>query len=301
MKRYFLFVLIYTLAALTILAQETDKIEYKNLVVEKDGFSVDVPKDFNLESFDEKDDEYRFYAYRSPDVYLFIKSDKKKEKKDQNKYLIEYANSNLSKTKNLALQNFDAMKYEFIDKEGFYQKIIIIPSKKRNIVFHAVSINQNNLLVKKFFSSLKFNGVNIPSILALGFFDEEYKIENKANDKSNNTIPVPSANFPQNANEQTEEANNKKDNATVGLKILSKRRPPYTDMARSYNLQGTVELKVTFLANGQIGSVSPVTKLPFGLTLNAIEATRQIKFEPPKYKGVPYNVTKTVMYSFTIY
>ncbi len=35
MKKYFLVILICTLNAITISAQETDKIEYKNLVVEK--------------------------------------------------------------------------------------------------------------------------------------------------------------------------------------------------------------------------------------------------------------------------
>lgn len=88
---------------------------------------------------------------------------------------------------------------------------------------------------------------------------------------------------------------------TVGIKILSKPQARYTDAGRQNNVQGTVTLKVTFTASGTIGSISTVSGLPYGLTEQAIAAARQIKFEPPKRNGVPYTISKTVSYSFTIY
>lgn len=88
---------------------------------------------------------------------------------------------------------------------------------------------------------------------------------------------------------------------TVGIKILSKPQARYTDAGRQNNVQGTVTLKVTFTASGAIGGISTVSGLPYGLTEQAIAAARQIKFEPPKRNGVPYSITKTVSYSFTIY
>lgn len=88
---------------------------------------------------------------------------------------------------------------------------------------------------------------------------------------------------------------------TVGMKILSRPQPRYTDQARVNNVQGTVTLRVTFTASGTIGSVSPVSGLPYGLTEQAIAAAKQIRFEPPKRNGQPYAVTKTVSYTFTIY
>ena len=88
---------------------------------------------------------------------------------------------------------------------------------------------------------------------------------------------------------------------TEAIKILSKPQPRYTDAARQNSVQGTVTLKVTFTANGQIGSIAPVNGLPYGLTEQAIAAARQIRFEPPKKNGVPYGVSKTVSYTFTIY
>ncbi|MDQ2745709.1 MAG: energy transducer TonB [Acidobacteriota bacterium] len=88
---------------------------------------------------------------------------------------------------------------------------------------------------------------------------------------------------------------------TEAIKILSKPQPRYTDAARQNNVTGTVTLKVTFTASGQIGSIAPVSGLPYGLTEQAIAAAKAIRFEPPKRNGVPYSVSKTISYSFTIY
>lgn len=88
---------------------------------------------------------------------------------------------------------------------------------------------------------------------------------------------------------------------TEAIKITAKPRANYTDAARQNQVQGTVTLRVTFLANGSIGSISAVNGLPNGLTEQAIAAARSIRFEPAKKGGVPYTVTKQVQYNFTLY
>jgi TonB family protein len=88
---------------------------------------------------------------------------------------------------------------------------------------------------------------------------------------------------------------------TEGVKIISKPRANYTDAARTNNIQGVVRVRVTFLANGTIGGISPVSNLGYGLTEQALAAARSIRFEPAKKGGVPYSVTKVVEYTFTLY
>jgi len=88
---------------------------------------------------------------------------------------------------------------------------------------------------------------------------------------------------------------------TVALNITSKPRADYTDAARQNNIQGVVRLKVTFLANGQIGAVSAVSGLPNGLTEKAIAAAKNMRFTPKKVNGVAVPVARVVEYSFTIY
>ena len=88
---------------------------------------------------------------------------------------------------------------------------------------------------------------------------------------------------------------------TEGIKILAKPKANYTDAARTNQIQGTVRLRVTFTASGAIGSIVPVSGLPYGLTEQAIAAARQIRFEPAKRNGQPVASTKIVEYGFTIY
>lgn len=88
---------------------------------------------------------------------------------------------------------------------------------------------------------------------------------------------------------------------TTALQITSKPRANYTDAARQAQVQGTVTLRVTFLASGQIGSISAVSGLPNGLTEQAIAAARSIRFEPAQKNGVKQTVVRQVQYTFTLY
>jgi len=88
---------------------------------------------------------------------------------------------------------------------------------------------------------------------------------------------------------------------TVGIKILGKPRPGYTDQARQHNVQGIVLLRVTFLASGRIGRISAIKGLPHGLTAKAMAAARRIRFTPKMVNGTPRSFTKRIQYNFTIY
>lgn len=96
-------------------------------------------------------------------------------------------------------------------------------------------------------------------------------------------------------------ADNSSEEKAYGLTIVSKPAPRYTDAARQGNVQGTVTLRVTFNANGGIGSVTPVNSLPSGLTEQAIIAAKKLTFLPATKNGKKYSVTKMVAYTFTIY
>jgi len=88
---------------------------------------------------------------------------------------------------------------------------------------------------------------------------------------------------------------------TQPIKIIFKPKATYTDEARTNNVQGSVRLKITLLASGQVGSITPVTRLPHGLTEQAIAAARQIRFEPAKVNGVAVSKIVTFDYGFNIY
>lgn len=82
------------------------------------------------------------------------------------------------------------------------------------------------------------------------------------------------------------------------LIILSKPPPADTDFARFYGVGGFVGIRIEFSADGRLGSLTPVEKLPFGLTEKALEAARLIKFTPPPADGQPYSQTGVERYEF---
>ena len=84
------------------------------------------------------------------------------------------------------------------------------------------------------------------------------------------------------------------------LKIESQPSPAYTEEARQNNVQGTVRLRVTFLADGKIGGIAPLSRLNDGLTEQAVAAARNIKFRPATKNKKPVTTSKVVEYSFTI-
>lgn len=100
-----------------------------------------------------------------------------------------------------------------------------------------------------------------------------------------------------------EEQKAKTQTSSIGtaLQILSKPIPAYTDSARTKQSQGVVKLRVTFNANETIGNISVIEGLPDGLTEQAIEAARQIKFKAFIKNGNPQTVIKQVQYNFTLY
>jgi TonB family protein len=96
----------------------------------------------------------------------------------------------------------------------------------------------------------------------------------------------------------------KDDNPPVSgreLAILEKPEAAYPTGDGSICVRGTVILRVTFMADGNIGVVSVVKGLPYGFNEKAVEAARQIAFVPKEVNGVPVTVNKIVHYNFTIY
>lgn len=141
-----------------------------------------------------------------------------------------------------------------------------------------------SLKEKQFINSLEFGenstGIEIGNGAARTLGDEAKADETKVEEKSQQIA----------GNEKTE-----------AIIIVLKPRASYTDEARQAQTQGKVTLRVTFLANGGIGSITPIETLTHGLTEEAITAASQIVFLPQKAKGKTFNVSKLVQYGFTIY
>ncbi|HJR08225.1 MAG TPA: energy transducer TonB [Pyrinomonadaceae bacterium] len=83
--------------------------------------------------------------------------------------------------------------------------------------------------------------------------------------------------------------------------ITSKPEPLYTEEARKNQVTGTVRLRLILSASGQVTGITPLTKLPDGLTEKAIEAARKIAFTPAEKDGRKVSQYVTIEYNFNIY
>ncbi|MEP6925322.1 MAG: tetratricopeptide repeat protein [Pyrinomonadaceae bacterium] len=84
------------------------------------------------------------------------------------------------------------------------------------------------------------------------------------------------------------------------LQILSKPRANYTEDARKNLVSGTIRILVLFSKTGKITAI-PITGLPYGLTGQALQAARQIKFVPMQKDGQPVSTVRVIEYNFNIY
>jgi tetratricopeptide (TPR) repeat protein len=87
----------------------------------------------------------------------------------------------------------------------------------------------------------------------------------------------------------------------INVKIISTPRSRYTDLARQNFVTGETKLAVEFGWDGKIKAVVAFKKLPMGLTENAVNAARGIKFEPATKNGKPITAIKIITNTFSIH
>lgn len=82
--------------------------------------------------------------------------------------------------------------------------------------------------------------------------------------------------------------------------VLHEVRPSYTEQARQRGVSGEVVLEVVVLRDGAVGTVRVLRGLGSGLDERAIEAVRQWRFEPARFRGTPVDVLVEVAVEFRL-
>lgn len=76
--------------------------------------------------------------------------------------------------------------------------------------------------------------------------------------------------------------------------------PLYTTKAREKKLEGKVVLSALFARDGKIKELAVEQKLGSGLDESALEAAKQLTFDPPIVDGHPIDVRMQIIYFFTL-
>ncbi len=260
----------------------------------KEEFSVSAPCRFTTDLYNQ---DWKIYRCESEGSFFFITSNADETSSQMGAIRAQAPAGGIS-TRQFRIGGLACEVIAFVDSEGFYQTIAFVKSQ-RFYVFHTVTESANNPDVSAFIDSIE---------LGRTIYEKRVQISNpktildvlfQPRNASKSYIDSSNASFLKAPNANRTFAT--KPGQTTTVKVLKTPQPAYTGLGVIYSIQGVVQLRVTFFVKGQIGSVSPVKKLPFGLTNNALAAVRFIEFEPAVRDGVPINVVKPVEYRFAIY
>jgi TonB family protein len=83
--------------------------------------------------------------------------------------------------------------------------------------------------------------------------------------------------------------------------VLSRPEPRYTAEARAHAVSGEVVLRCILAADGRVTNITPIQRLPYGLTEQAIEAAQQVTFKPAEKDGRVVSQYVTMRFVFNIY
>lgn len=301
MFKFILIILTLTLGAGNLFAQAEEysaPINWQRYAVSPGEVSVSLPKmPILLESLDVCDErEYQsYYSYADEVVYSLNITSKTKIKPPQwcstkGKFSRDTFDERIREVRKTS----EISNEEKLTLEG--KEITRIASKTSTVWFFDDLINKRwlelsvshrenaRLDTKAFVESIKFT--KNPDGIKIGKDSERTLGDKKAAENSSEVI----------ASEKSPTAEEKQ-----SLMIIFKPKPRYTDAARQSNVQGSVMLRVTFLANGGIGAITPVSELSHGLTEQAIIAAKKMVFLPQKLGNRTQTVVRPVQYSFSIY
>jgi TonB family protein len=90
------------------------------------------------------------------------------------------------------------------------------------------------------------------------------------------------------------------DGRSAALEILQKPRPPYSDEARSLQIEGEVTLEMLFPASGPARVLRVLRGLGHGLDETATKAATGIRFRPAIEYGKPVDTVATVRIEFQL-
>ena len=301
-----------SLIPLLSFAQKLPRVpeDWRKLQQDTEEFTIDTP--LELKNDGKKDAKSsRKYFGSINGTYLYVFSD---PVKSPNNLKIVTRFVNLS-GKTLA-EDIDLSKptrLTFPDSFGYWQNIVMLRSKTRIYIAQTVSKNENDVVASRFISSFDL-GTSLPDLIK----ETEVKpdaaiVQSDTTQKGDGSEVGQGSGLGIGSGSGNGSGSgaisggigvsptNPVPHQTSPIKILSKARPGYTDFARFYEITGTVVTRVVFLATGEIGTVTAMADLPFGLKEQAIAAAKRIRFEPAYLDGVPVNVVKQVEYSFSLY
>jgi TonB family protein len=289
MERSFSLIALLILIAPAVMAQK-QSAGWKRYTIKGENFSVTLPTLPAMATYDQDVDRFRkkrrqrlLGAYADGLVYTVYCFENPRQEllEDFIEYEI-FTHSTFDRTSETDLKRngFSGKQYFAPDK---VPGIVQIFSTGKNIYrFQVFGAPADDARVKQYFDSVVL-GKKSSGIEVFDGFGVPYESEPKAQTEENNAKPLLA-----------------KQVDTKAVTVM-KPDPSYTEVARQNRIEGTVVLKVVFSSDGSVVNIRTVTALPYGLTEQAIEAARKMKFIPAVKDGKFVSSWMQLEYNFNLY
>lgn len=317
--RSFLLIACVGLLAVSSLSQQPTPSpeKWRVLQPENEEFSIDSPVEMAIDGGKEPKHSRKYraqingtYIYVFSDPLIKVFSDPIKSA-DCFGAVRRFVESN-GKTLDISNELQTVTRLSFEDAFGYWQNIALVKTESRIYVAQTVSIDKNDPVANRFVSSFGLGKhffapekSAAPKVSVAGSGDQTGSRTGSGSGQGNGVGSGSGSGLGSGSGSGggigTGPPSPIQPQESRPLRILSKPKPAYTDFAMFYYIEGTVRLRVTFMANGSIGSISPASRLPFGLSDQAILAAKGLRFEPAIQNGTAVTVTKTVEYTFSFY
>ncbi len=291
MKRILSAVFLLAMCAPAVMAQtQKGAAPWKRYTVKGEAFSVTFPTLPAMATYEEHVDRLETVrrrrvlgAYADGLVYAVSCSDNSKTRELLEDFIEEeiFTHSTFDRTseKDLKRNGFEGKQYFAPDKvPGTIQ---IFSTGNAIYLFRVFGAPATDTRVQQYFSSIalgkRASGIEVTDGLGV-----PYESEPKAETDLNNANPL--------LNREV----------TRKAVLVMKPEPVYTEEARQNAISGTVVLKVVFSSDGNVVNIRTVTGLPYGLTGNAIEAARKVKFVPAARDGKFVSTFMQLEYNFNL-
>lgn len=285
---FFLLAISFTIAK----AQElpATEQEWALFTPAKERFSVEIPKgQISYSVTDYGDNKRRRFRLRCDDAYFDLYSVSNRSDTPYD-ILKDFAKVHKVTPTDVVIGEHKGKRYD-ID-EDFYHTFVFLETPYRFLIFHAYSPDRSHPAIERFIDSIKILSKESkegshPDLETIARQPLPRYVKASTDDQKEDAKSKP-----------TDDLKNLQDVQNSGVKLLSVPRPQRAKMDGYYAPRGKVVVSVTFMADGRIGEVVPIVKMPFGLTTSAVNAIKLTKFEPEKVDGQPVTVKKAMTVVF---
>lgn len=242
------------------------------------------------------DPEYgRVYsAYADGIVYVVVSHQRIEREEELDDFINDFKKEQLYECKmeferDLKLTIFTGKQYRlnFMGVEGVVQFYL---ANKHVYIVEAVGDTQDNPFIRRFLTSFTLAGKN--GVVGKAAVSGQQELS-----------------FPQSAIRSAIEldVDQHPDQIFTGKEVtrkalaISRPEPRYTEEARRKNVAGVVILSAALLSSGKVDKIEVLKGLPFGLTENAIDAARGLKFIPAVKDNRFVSQHIRLEYNFSLY